>query len=81
MEQYFADGIAVATISDRYGSSTVDLARSTLTPNGECDGMIHPGCQNDVIFRGEAHAIYTLRYLIHRAADLFFAETLHMSAT
>ena len=62
IEAYLEAGIAVASISYRYGSSTDDLAKDAEIPNGVCDGFPDPGCRKDVIFRDGARAIQYLRY-------------------
>lgn len=61
---YLADGIAVASISYRYGASH-SAANQTAIPNGVCDGS-DSGCRKDYIFRDGARAIQYIRY---RAQD------------
>ena len=63
---FLSSGIAVASISYRYGSKTDDLAKAAEIPNGECDGK-DAGCRKDFIFRDGARSVQYLRY---RAAEL-----------
>ena len=62
---YLADGIAVASISYRYGAAHSAAAQTATIPNGECDGS-DGGCRKDYIFRDGARAIQYIRY---RAQD------------
>ncbi|MGC6418503.1 MAG: alpha/beta hydrolase [Bradymonadia bacterium] len=62
---YLADGIAVASISYRYGASHSAAAQTAIIPNGECDGS-DGGCRKDYVFRDGARAIQYIRY---RAED------------
>lgn len=62
---YLADGIAVASISYRYGASHAGAAQTATSPNGVCDGS-DGGCRKDYVFRDGARAIQYIRY---RAQD------------
>ena len=62
---YLADGIAVASISYRYGAANSTAPPTPATPNGVCDGS-DGGCRKDYIFRDGARAIQYIRY---RAQD------------
>jgi len=62
---YLADGIAVASISYRYGAKDSVAGQTAAIPNGVCDGS-DGGCRKDYIFRDGARAIQYIRY---RAQD------------
>ncbi len=58
---FLADGIAVVSISYRYGAAHTAAAQTATVPNGVCDGR-DGGCRKDYVFRDGARAIQYIRY-------------------
>ena len=58
---FLADGIAVVSISYRYGAAHTAAAQTATVPNGVCDGR-GGGCRKDYVFRDGARAVQYIRY-------------------